>query len=285
MIKKNRSTVIFLITAFLFAHTAFAASVKRDEFVLGIAPVMSPVALYKRFAPLRDYLSQEMKREVIIELNSSVEQLIERTDAGRYDMVLTGPNFALRAFDSGLYLPGVIPGKLTTAVLLVNSSSSIKTIEQLKGKVISTPRKRGALGIIAGAFFMAHGFTKEELPKIKYYSSHNAAFMAMHNGDVDAAFIAEFGYRHLLANGSSLSIVEIGRTKPFPGLSLIISKRLSDELREKVIISIVKLGQSDQGKMILKKIAFPPFRRYSVDEFESIRQYMNSENAGKKSYK
>lgn len=259
-------------SAFLLYTTSIVASENNnDELLMGVAPIMSSGALFKRLAPLRDHLSQEMGRKVVLELTSSPKQLTQRMGIGRYDLVFTGPNFALQAFDSGLYVPGVIPGNITSAVLVSSESSPITTIDALKGKTVSTPRKEGIVATIAPAFFKSKGFKSSEIPQFIHYASHNAAFMASQSGDVDAAFIAEFGFRDAQADNSLFK--EIDRTKPFPGVSLIIAKSLPESLREKMISAVVQLNEDADGILILRKIAFPAFRRYSADEFEKVRGY------------
>lgn len=265
----------------MVTHFAFAADDKNKdpELLMGVAPFMSPDKLFKRLNPLRNFLSRALSREVVLEFSRNPAQLIERTDAGRYDLVFTGPSFALRAFDSGLYLPGAIPGNHTTSVLLVSSSSVIQSIEQLKGKVISTPPQKSLAAKVAPSFFRENGFIKSEIPKMLPYASHNAAFLAAQNGDVDAAFIVAFGYSDVVASGALVR--EIARTKPFPGISFIVAKRLPEAQREGIISAILDLNNSSQGKKVLKKIAFPPFRRYSYEEFDNFRSYF-SKNSDRK---
>lgn len=277
----RKSSVLAMIAALMVTHFAFAADDKNKdpELLMGVAPFMSPDKLFKRLNPLRNFLSRALSREVVLEFSRNPAQLIERTDAGRYDLVFTGPSFALRAFDSGLYLPGAIPGNHTTSVLLVSSSSVIQSIEQLKGKVISTPPQKSLAAKVAPSFFRENGFIKSEIPKMLPYASHNAAFLAAQNGDVDAAFIVAFGYSDVVASGALVR--EIARTKPFPGISFIVAKRLPEAQREGIISAILDLNNSSQGKKVLKKIAFPPFRRYSYEEFDNFRSYF-SKNSDRK---
>ncbi len=270
-------TVIILFTSFLILTATAAAEdrERRSELLLGAAPFMSPDTLFKRLSPLRDYLSKELDQEVAIELAQTIDHLVKRTDAGHYDMIFTAPHLALRAIESGLYVPGVIPVDLTKVVLIVSSSSPVDSIGQLKGKVVSAPQKNGALWFIAPKFFMLNKYSRDELPKFINYGSHNAAFMAAQNGDVDAAFVAEIGYINLQAENAVDHVKVIAQTEPFPGLSMIISEHLSSEMRELIITSMLELGKSADGKAILNKIAFPPFRRYSIEEFDSIRHYFD----------
>lgn len=269
----GKASLLAMIAGLIVIHLAFAADGRNKEtkLLMGVAPFMSPDKLFKRLNPLRNYLSRELNREVVIEFSRNPAQLIERTDAGRYDFVFTGPGFALRALDSGRYLPGAIPVNLTTSVLLVSSSSAIKSIEQLKGKVISTPSQKGVTAMMAPNFFRENGFIKNEIPKMIPYGSHNAAFLAAQNGDVDAAFVAVFGYSDFIESGAHVR--EIARTKTYPGIGFIVAKRLPERQREGIITAILGLNNSIQGKEVLKKIAFPPFRRYSYEEFDNFRSY------------
>lgn len=271
------SYVVPLIVALLVTHLALAADkeINNGELLMGVAPFMSPDKLSKRLAPLRNYLSDKLKLEVVIELTRNPKQLLERTAAGRYDFVFTGPNFALRAFDSGLYLPGAIPEKFTEFIIITDSSSTINSIEQLKGKSISVPPKKGTIAKILPNYLQMNGLSKEALPNIVYYPSHNAALLAVLNGDVDASFVPDFSYHSLLPVGASVK--EISRTEPLPAISFIFAKRLPDNLREEIITTLVDLNKSDRGKVVLKKISFPPFRRYSYREFDNLRIYLGKD--------
>ena len=274
-LSKKSFPVLFISSILLFSSAGFADEVKNgsSELLMGVVPFMSPAALSKRLAPLRGYLSQTLEREVIMELSRDGEQHVKRTDDGRYDMVFTAANHAICAIDSGLYVPGVIPGKLTTAVLIVPSTSPFNSIDELKGRVVATPQKKGTLAVMAPKFFQENGFTKSEMPKLVSYASQNAAFLAVQNGDVDAAFLAKFAIRKLLSKNASASIKEILHTKPFPGISLILSSRISVTERDAIINTMTNLGKNNQGKEVLKQISFPPFKRSSLVEFDTIRHY------------
>lgn len=273
----TKSFVVVLIAVPFIVNLAYAVNDESEnsELLMGVAPFMSPDQLFKRLTPLRIYLSKKLKREVVIELSRNPTQLIERTDKGRYDFVLTGPKFALRAFDNGMYLPGVIPGKLTTSIILVNSSSGVQSIDHLKGKVLSTPPKKGAVAHMAPNFFRDKGFKQNEIPRFIPYASHNAALLAAQNGDVDAAFIAEFAYISTIKKQDK-HMREVARTKPFPGISFIVAKRLPEKLHESLITTILNLNKNSQGKEVLKKINLPAFRRSSYEEFDKARIYFGN---------
>jgi ABC-type phosphate/phosphonate transport system substrate-binding protein len=103
MLRYNRVwslTLVILLLAAAPSHDARAEA----PLLLGVAPFMTPAALFKRLTPLRGYLSKELGREVVIELVRDIPQLLDRIDRVRYDLILGGAVFALRAFDGGHYL-------------------------------------------------------------------------------------------------------------------------------------------------------------------------------------
>jgi len=59
-----------LILFFFYSSNAVAESSpvedKQAPFRFGFFPIISTVALYKRFSPLRDYLSAELGRKVLL---------------------------------------------------------------------------------------------------------------------------------------------------------------------------------------------------------------------------
>ena len=75
--------------------------VSENELVFGIAPFMSPLALLKRMAPLRDYLSKILGRPVRIETATDASEFTKRTLEGRYHFVLTNPTFSLLTEEKG----------------------------------------------------------------------------------------------------------------------------------------------------------------------------------------
>ena len=99
--------ILFLCLVQLSATgPVWASAAQRDpqsHILLGIAPFMSPLALARRMAPLRDYLARSLKQPVIIETSTDATEFVQRSLSGRYDILLTNPPFALAALEEGHY--------------------------------------------------------------------------------------------------------------------------------------------------------------------------------------
>ena len=103
----HRITVAFVLVVCWCSCCALAkgqdaadsVTYNNEYLVFGFLPMQSPVTLFKRFAPLRDYLSIQIQREIRMESAKSFEEFSRRTAQRRYDIVFTAPHMALQALD------------------------------------------------------------------------------------------------------------------------------------------------------------------------------------------
>ena len=98
---------------------------------MGVFPYVSGMALFKRYAPLKDYLANELGREVVLETARDFPTFIQRTAERRYDIVMTAPHFALLATDSGDYQIIARPKRDLVSVVLVPETSAMTDLSQL----------------------------------------------------------------------------------------------------------------------------------------------------------
>jgi phosphonate transport system substrate-binding protein len=79
------------------ANSGEPANDEEEALTLGYFPLISTVALFKRFAPLRDYLAESLGRPVILQTAKDFSTFLERSDDRAYDILVTAPHFAVRA--------------------------------------------------------------------------------------------------------------------------------------------------------------------------------------------
>ena len=147
-----------------------------ETVILGILPFRSPVALLKRFAPLRDHLQQKLGVPVFLETASNFDEFVMRTHARRYDFVITAPHFTLLALDSGKYDVKATYLKPLAAGISVRRDSNIRYLNQLEGKKISTPPEIAIITMAGKNHLEKHLKTE---PQYLSFKSHNASLDAI----------------------------------------------------------------------------------------------------------
>ncbi|HEA25588.1 MAG TPA: phosphate/phosphite/phosphonate ABC transporter substrate-binding protein [Ectothiorhodospiraceae bacterium] len=247
----------------------FAAS---EPLVMGVTPFMSPVALFERFSPLRDYLTDKLGREVVLETAKNYQRFLQKIREHEYDLVFATPVIAFRALDDAHYHVGAISEKKTQPLLMVAAQSLMEYPVQLSAKKVALPPTASVINLIAGKWFISKGVEPDELPEFVNYNSHNAAYQAALSGDVDAAFVASFAVKQLRKKLPILRV--IGSAGYLPGSSILYTNSLDGNLQRRLTSLMVELKQSQQGREILNRISFPPFRRPGSSEYEVMRAYV-----------
>lgn len=265
------STVLFIALSLILPIPSTAQPVSNEgkPLILGVLPFRSPVALLKRFSPLRDYLQQKLGVPVIMETASNFDEFVIRTDARRYDFVLTAPHFTLLALDSGKYDVQATYIKPLAAGISVRRDSNIRYLSQLEGKIISTPPEIAIITIAGKSYLKNH--LKSQAQYIKY-ESHNASLDAMLAGNSVAAIASLNPTRQYIQRDIPLRI--IATTPPLPGMGLLAAKDLNSDLIVKYKNALINMKTDPDGKTALKKMGYSGYRATSKQEFESTRNFL-----------
>lgn len=237
-----------------------------------ILPFLSPIALTKRFAPLRDYLSDMLGREVVIETASSYEEFTKKTENGEYDFVLTAPHFTLTAIDSGKYELRAVYIKKLQAYVVVKNDSDVSSVQGLAGKQVGVPPAKAILTKAGILYMEEQGLVGDRAAHYKFYKSHNAAMFATVSGEVDAAIASNYQVQTQIKKGLPLRIV--GETRTYPGMGLLAAKRLPEKIKDGFKKTLVSMTDDKQGKIVLKAIRYPGYRPARIDEFEPARVFI-----------
>ena len=279
---KPRSHALLLLIVLLKPCLSLAAAQPAEPRPLsfGFLPSRSAVTLFRQYAPLRDYLSQQLKQPVVLQTAPDYPTFLRRTQNRQYDFVLTAPHFALLAIDSGQYIAEVTYTKALMASILVLKNSSVSRLQQLAGKKVSVPPDRAIITLAGKHFLNQHGLTASNTPQYVVTHSHNASIHAMLAGDTLAA-IASFNIsqQFLKKNTSIKKLTTIGN---LPGMALLVARDLPKQLRVSFTNSLTHMHNTHDGKAALKKMGYLGYRKVRSNEFEAARAYLKMYNGSSK---
>lgn len=266
---------ILLATIIACVHSPLRADATPEQsnkpLVMGVFPIVSGGALFKRFAPLKDYLARELGRDMILETAKDFPSFVARTAERRYDIVFTAPHFSLLATDSGDYTIVARPKRDLVSLIVVHKSSKITDISQLSGKVIATPPPP-ALTTRSGKDYLAEkGLQGASAPRYLAYKSHNAAFQAVSANDAAAAIVANNMLNKALEEGIPLRI--IGQLPALPAMAILVATNLDEKLANKVRKILINMEHTRRGREALEKVGFPGYMSASVEDYELVRPY------------
>jgi len=197
---------------------------EKKELTLGFFPIVSTVALFKRFSPLRDYLTESLGRPVLLETAKDFPTFLERTDNRKYDIVVTAPHFAVRASDSGKYVIRSTLVKDVKQLFVVLKDSPIKNIEELANKKIATPPRSALMTMMGQRYLSEAGLNDNRKPKYRAFTSHNASNQALLGKEVDAAIASSNLIQKAIKRGEPLRILQVGNK--LPNMALLVASDL-----------------------------------------------------------
>ena len=240
--------------------------------VFGILPADSPVALLKRFGPLREHLQVSLGRSVKLETARDFPEYARRTRERFYDIVFTAPHMAIPALDSRVYELAATFNKPLKAVIVVSENSAFTKLADLGGKRFATPPKQAIITMVGKQYLEKSGLFENKATRLSPYRNHNAAYQAAKAGEVDAAIIANFMY--LKAVKQKIGIRKISESEGFPGIGILIASDLDPALKKSVTDILVSMKDSADGKELLQKISQPGYVKAAPSQFEPLRPFM-----------
>jgi phosphonate transport system substrate-binding protein len=262
----------FVISALLLLALSF--SVLADDhktLKFGILPFESAHTLFTRFTPLKDYLSRHTGYKIALETAPDFASHVTNIREGKYDIVYTAPHFVPAALDSKHYQLLVALSNPLYGQFVARTNSPINNLKQLDNKTVATPSARAIVTKIG----MYHLEKNIGINPSAYhvYRTHNAAFRAVLEGHADGAVISVNIYNKAISDGFELRA--IGQTQAIPSSAILGNVELSKALQEKIQQLLAGIGESDEGKKVLKQIKYQGFEVIPASKYDSMRKYLD----------
>jgi len=250
------------------------AASQQNVLRFGILPFESPVTLFKRFAPLRDHLSQVLDRPVALETAKDFPEFIARLRDRKYDIVLTAPHIALRTLDQGRYAAVARHNAPLATMIVVPDDSPMHDPAQLAGLRMATPPEEAIATVVGKRHLEGLGLTGERTLRYRAFRTHNAAFQAALSGQADAAMIANTIYAMAKQAGAKLRLLT--RSQDFPGMAILTGSDLPPALVAAIRDAFVSLKDTPEGRQVLEQISHPSYQPATAADFEPLRPYLSA---------
>ena len=242
----------------LFA--AMPGHAEETELKFGVFPNLSPRLLVETYQPVVAALSSELRRPVTFHTAPDFKTFFERTQAGEYDIVLTGPHLAWLAYKEQAYRPLFVYQRNTEGILVVRADSRYQTPGDLRGKTIAMSDP-----LSVTVMRMESDLAKAGLQGGRHYNKlevgpHNNAALHVHEGKSDAAIMGRLPFQRLPeAMRKNLRIIKT--TASFHSQVYLVNSRLSNAQEWAIRGALQDFMQSSQGKAFLARGGYEGLRK------------------------
>ncbi len=246
----------------------FSISFAQEQLNFVVLSYGNPLDEYKRYSVLAKYLSEKLNKKVevvIVEKVDDVYQLVKRKEA-HFVVGCSVVYFELkRQFNIEAVAVIKINGKaVENGVLVVKKDSSIKSIEDVKGKRITLGSPICMSNCVMPLYMLINaGITQEDVVNIWSSGTDKGAILSLLSGVADVAGIRE---ESLKPYQSQLRV--IAKSPSFPRHIIMVDKNLDKNLFYKINQAIFSIDEKT-----LKNMEIDGFEKPKPNMFEVIKNY------------
>lgn len=186
------------LTLAVMSTAATAEPPKQIRF--GLLPAEDPGKMVEQFEGIAKHIGKQMGRETTVRVSESYNALIEAMRAGHLEVVYVGGGQYLKMLDLGMKVEPLVLNKDTSgrtyykSCIITKPDSGITTFEDLKGKTFAFVSPTSTSGGVAPTYMLLKNKINPDKDfKNKIYAGkHDASFLAVKNGKVDAGAVGDF---------------------------------------------------------------------------------------------
>lgn len=270
------SVLFFASTAALAADTVRVSLV---ELRFGILPYMSTERLMARYTPLRIYLQRVLKRPVRLMTAPTFASYCERARHYEYDLYLTAPHFAVLAETESQYQRLSHFQRELDASFVVRQDAPEHVLADLKGKRVTTPDSLAIVSLMAEEALRQAGLEIDKTVEVVHAPSHNAAVLAVANGQADAAVVSSSVYESMSADiRARMKVIE--RTPMVPNIMFMASPKLADAEYQAIKDAMANFAASEEGKAFFRETGYIGMTPITDLDMDRVRPYANAIRQG-----
>jgi len=181
-----------------FALAAKAEGPKQLRF--GLLPAEDPTLMVEQFSGIAKHVGKVLGIPVSVKVSESYNALIEGMRAGHLEIVYVGGGQYLKMLDIGMKVEPLVLNKDTNkrtyykSCIITKPDSGIKTFADLKGRTFSFVSPTSTSGGVAPTYMLLKNKIDpdKDFKRKIFAGKHDASFLAVKNGKVDAGAVGDF---------------------------------------------------------------------------------------------
>ncbi|OLN29751.1 Phosphonate ABC transporter phosphate-binding periplasmic component [Desulfovibrio sp. DV] len=270
-ISKRSWRFLWIVSLALFPGPAGLAASQQTALVFGIGPHRSAVDLARQWLPLLAYLEKETDLTLAFETATDIPTFEVRLDAGRYDIVYCNPaDYVQRSIASGYRAFARESGERLQGLVVVPSSSPVRTLDDLAGATLAFPAPRAfAAAMLPLAEFKARGIAVTPA----YVSTHDSVYLAVARG----FYPAGGGIRRAYDKSPEeirQALRILWESPPYTPHPLAAHSRVPAAAVARLRAALVAMADSPQGRDVLTRMQFRGFEAGEDADWNDVRRLL-----------
>ena len=265
--------VCWLTLLSLFGNSAPALA--DGEILLGLVPAEDPSALVTDNQAIISSLESSLGMKVKPFIATDYNGVIEALRAKRLDIAMMGPFAYVLAATVAEVDPIAIPdianqGPFYHSLIITRKDTGIHTLADLKGRTFSFVDPSSTAGhLFPKTGMLQAGLNPDRDMRAIFAGSHDASVLALLNGKVDAAAVADRLLDAVVGRGLAKreDLVVVWQSEPIPGAPAVMRRDLPEDLKLRLRTAFAAMHDVPWSKGTVIKSWVP----ITDQHFEAVR--------------
>lgn len=264
------------IFLYLFIYQLFS---NLHALTFGVVPQQSPFVLMKSWNPIIQYLEKETGEKIDLKIETSIQKFEEVLYSGGYDIAYMNPYHYVFANEKKDYKAVVKSDKDLIGILVVNKTSGITQINDLKDKKFLFPSPNALAATLLTKYELLKNYhiNIEKDEKFDYVNSHDSVYKGISRGIGDVGGGIERTFNALSDEKTKESLMILYKTQPYPSHPIAFNKSISKEVEKKFIKALLNIP-----KELLEELSIGNMIETNDKDYDVIRNIVNDLSLPKK---
>ncbi len=245
---------------------------------VGLIPNISPEEVEARYEPLADYLSEQLGREVELDVPTNYPAVVEAMANDELDLAYFGGLTYVQARERSEVTPLVTEINPRTgdttygSLIIVPAGSGIQEVEELEGETFAFGSANSTSGSLYPAIMLDEAGVdyRTDLEEFTYTGGHDATAQGVANGGVEAGGIEDRILYRLQEEGAveedSVRVIE--ESDPIEGYPWAVRGALSEELKEQIAQAFLDI----EDPALLDLLRAAGYERVEPEDYDFIEE-------------
>ena len=250
----------------------------QEPLRVGLVPNQNPEKVEAEYAPLGDYLSEELGTEVELSVPTSYTAVVEAMASGELDLAYFGGLTYVQARERAEVRPLVTEINPRThnttyrSVVIVPAESPVREVSELRGQDFAFGSVSSTSGSLYPSIMLKEAGIdyRKDLGETTYTGGHDATAQAVAGGRVDAGGIEDRILYRLQEEGAieegSVRVIE--ESEPIEGYPWVVRDDLPDDLEGAIVDAYLNM----EDKNLLDLLGAEGYERVEAGDYDYVEE-------------
>ena len=270
---RMRSICLLISVLAFYSQYVIAESKQYSDYKFGVFPYLSAVNMDNVYAPVSKELSKSINHKIKFRTSSSFTKFLSKLKSKNYDLALIQPFWYPLAVDTRDYIPLLKMKEPFVSLIMTLNDSPIRTVADLKGKVIATPPTFVPVVHMARKALIKEGLVPGKDLTFKAFKSVDSCFQQVLIEKADACVAPPFAPA-IFEKVMDVKLKTILKSPGIPNLALVIHPRVPANHRRMIKSHVLSWTHSKTGKELLDNMQTEGFVPIVDSEYNTVRNFL-----------